>query len=162
MLMTNRKVIPLIAAIGFINMGIAFSPVLACDFKDHQGQVHQITSSFHISVDLHSVAQHHYQMTSKHNEIQGFSGTHLLMVDVSDRNTGEAVNNVSITAKVYDPDQKLLGDEQGVSLGVFRPQGKNSYYGVGYNMLKKGTYKLELTLKQDNNTQNAIFNLTVH
>ncbi|MGE3726304.1 MAG: hypothetical protein AB7I41_12180 [Candidatus Sericytochromatia bacterium] len=150
-----------VVTLGIMNLGMVAAPVIACDFKDHQGQSHQVLSNFHVSVDLHSVTQHHQQMTSKHNEPLGFVGTHLLMVDVADRNTGEPVSNASVSAKVYDSEQKLLGSEQGTALSYFRPQGRTPYYGVGYTLSKKGNYKFEITINQGKNTQTAVFNLSV-
>ncbi|MBT9543884.1 MAG: hypothetical protein IV090_00700 [Candidatus Sericytochromatia bacterium] len=157
----HLQVLSLLTTFGIMNGIAAIYPVNACDFKDHQGQSHQVISNFHVSVDLHSVTQHHQEMTSKHNEPLGFVGTHLLMVDVADRNTGEPVSNISVSAKVYDSEQKLLGNDQGTPLSYFRPQGRTPYYGVGYSLSKKGNYKFEITIKQGKNTQTANFNLIV-
>lgn len=109
---------------------------------------------------LHSITAHHRDMTDKHNEVLGFAGNHILMLEILNHDTGQAITKLAPTARVLDPAKKAVGEA--VTLKWFAPPGHAPYYGAGLNLSAKGDYSVTVAIKQGNTPVTASFTVPIH
>lgn len=124
----------------------------------HNGQYRQIVSEVDVLVDVHTLAEHHQEMV-KHSEVLGFTGSHIAVVQLLDRATGQAITKANVTADVVGPDQKVIA--KGAALKWFAPQGRAPYYGLGMELAAKGTYTITVNFMEFQTPRKATFSYSV-
>lgn len=164
--MTALKRLPLILALVTLLAapGLAYEPPQAHD----AGTPHALTGKALVKtvgktdfkLTLHGITAHHRDMTDKHNEVLGFTGSHILMLEVLDHDTGQAIPKLALTARLLDPAKKAVGEA--VTLKWFAPPGHAPYYGAGLNLIAKGDYTVTVSYKQGDKPVTATFTVPIH
>lgn len=132
------------------------APTLACEA--HEGQYRQIAGEVDVLVDMHTMAKHHQEM-NKHSEVLGFNGSHVLVVQLLDRTTGQAITKADVKADVIGPDQKPIAKD--AVLKWFVPQGRAPYYGLGLQLDAKGTYTIHVNFNEFQTPRKTTFTYTI-
>lgn len=141
------------------------APVLAVQPPDggnphsHGTALKQVAGSVDFRLELHNVTAHHREMTDKHNQVLGFSGSHVLAVQLLDRESGQALTGLTPKARIVGPDKTTIAD--GLALKWFVPQGRAPYYGAGLNLKAKGPYTVTVTVTRGQTPVKAAFTVTV-
>lgn len=121
--------------------------------------LHKVVGNVEFRLELHSITAHHRDMTDKHNEVAGFTGSHVLMLQLLDKGTAQALTGLKPTVKIVGPAKQVVADA--AALKWFVPQGRAPYYGLGLNLSKTGDYTVTVNFVRGKTPVTATFTVPV-